>query len=150
MDKNSRTGSRLFFIEFLIVLFFFLIISTVCLRLFVKSHTITMRANALSGAQSTAASVAAVISSGDGSAQSVASYFPEALAEGEQLTLFFDKDFQAVDSGDNAFYTMTILLNPVSNQEKTGLISVSDREESILYELPVSFHRPLTREEALQ
>ena len=33
MKRNDRAGSHLFFIEFIIVLFFFLIVSTVCLRL---------------------------------------------------------------------------------------------------------------------
>lgn len=147
MDRNSRTGSRLFLIEFLIVLFFFLIISTVCLRLFARAHAITMKANALSGAQTRAASVAAVIGSGDGSARSVAAYFPEALVEGEQLTLYFDRDFHTAASEDHAFYTMTILLS--AGREKRGQISVFDREEELLYELTVSDHRPLTREEAL-
>lgn len=148
MNRNSRTGSRLFFIEFLIVLFFFLIISTVCLRLFTKAHMITRRANALSGAQTTAASIAAVIESGDGSAETVSSYFPEAIVDKELLTLYFDKNFQTIESRDGAFYTMTVSLNP--GREKTGLISVSDREQNTLYELSVSSHRPMTREEALQ
>lgn len=148
MNRNFRTGSRLFFTEFIIVLFFFLIISTVCLRLFTKAHLITMEANALSGAQTMAASVAAVMGNGDGSAQSVASYFPEAQVEGEQLTLFFDRDFQPVLSEDPAIYTMTVLLD--NSREKAGLISVSDQKGNLLYELPVSIHRPLTREEALQ
>ena len=60
MKKNSGKGSRLFLIEFLIVLFFFLIISTVCLQLFVKAHLITRRSEALSHAQAAAASVAAL------------------------------------------------------------------------------------------
>lgn len=148
MNKNSRTGSRLFFIEFLIVLFFFLIISTVCLRLFARAHMITRRANALSGAQTTAASVAAVIGGSDGSAEAVSSYFPEAMVDGEQLTLFFDRNFQAIGSPDDAYYTMTVTLEP--GREKNGLISVSDQEQSILYQLSVSSHQPVTREEALQ
>lgn len=61
MNKDNRTGSRLFFIEFLIVLFFFLIVSTVCLRLFARAHMITQRADALSHAQAAAASAAAAV-----------------------------------------------------------------------------------------
>ena len=48
MKKQNRTGSRLFFIEFLIVLFFFLIVSAVCLKLFAHAHQITERAEAFS------------------------------------------------------------------------------------------------------
>lgn len=59
MKRTSRTGSRLFFIEFMIVLFFFLIVSTVCLRLFARAHVITRNADMLSHAQAAASSVAA-------------------------------------------------------------------------------------------
>lgn len=148
MNKNSRTGSRLFFIEFLIVLFFFLIISTVCLRLFSRAHLITRQANALSGAQAAAASVAAVLAESDGTPDAVAAFFPEAVIDGNELLLFFDKDFQQVQTSDTAFYTMTAVL--ASGRDKTGLITVSDREQALLYELSVSFHQPLTRKEALQ
>ncbi len=61
MKRSKRTGSHLFFIEFIIVLFFFLIVSTVCLRLFAQAHGITQRADALSHAQAAAASVAAAV-----------------------------------------------------------------------------------------
>ena len=59
MKRKNRTGSHLFFIEFIIVLFFFLIVSTVCLQLFTRAHVITKRADTLSHAQAAAASVAA-------------------------------------------------------------------------------------------
>ena len=61
MKKQNRTGSRLFFIEFLIVLFFFLIVSAVCLKLFAHAHQITERAEALSRGQAFAASIVEVL-----------------------------------------------------------------------------------------
>ena len=57
-STSNHSGTRLFFIEFLIVLFFFLIISTVCLRLFVQSHSMTKHTEELFQAQEAAASVA--------------------------------------------------------------------------------------------
>ncbi|MCC8065673.1 MAG: hypothetical protein LIO94_01025 [Clostridiales bacterium] len=62
MRKENTGNSRLFFVEFLIVLFFFLIIGTVCLRIFAASHKITQNADALAHAQSYAASIAEVLS----------------------------------------------------------------------------------------
>lgn len=61
MKKTNRTGTRLFFIEFLIVLFFFLIVSTVCLKIFVHAHQITKQAEALSRGQALASSMAEVL-----------------------------------------------------------------------------------------
>jgi hypothetical protein len=148
MNRNHRSGSRLFFIEFLIVLFFFLIISTVCLRLFFQAHQITVRANARSGAQAAASSVAAAISSGDGSVQDITDFFPGATAEDDTAWLFFDKDFQMIEDAASASYLMTV--NFPSGAEKTAQITVSDYFHETLYELSVSFHQPLTRKEALQ
>ena len=120
MKENKRTGSHLFFIEFIIVLFFFLIVSTVCLRLFARAHGITQRADALSHAQAAAASVAAamedVLTASSGSSsekataadamkntlESVAEYLPGASLSSlpddpsgrEGLIIFYDKTFK--------------------------------------------------------
>ena len=63
-STSNHSGTRLFFIEFLIVLFFFLIISTVCLRLFVQSHSMTKHTEELFQAQEAAASVAELLKAG--------------------------------------------------------------------------------------
>ncbi|MCD8346803.1 MAG: hypothetical protein LUD16_02405 [Lachnospiraceae bacterium] len=73
MKKQASDRSRLFFIEFLIVLFFFLIIGTVCLRVFAAAHRVTQDADALAHAQSTAASIAEVLEAGE----EIEDYFPE-------------------------------------------------------------------------
>ncbi len=173
--KNQNAGrSRLFFIEFLIVLFFFLIVSTVCLRLFVKAHRITQDANALAHAQSAAASVAEALSAGEGTQEEVAGYFPDAiadhmaaendsgdasvdpgLADGDStvedaytLTLLYDRQFVSCDSQEQAYYTLTAAVTLRGN-EKSADISVCDAGQKELYSLSVSFHTPLTREEAM-
>ena len=64
MHKKLTGNSRLFFIEFLIVLFFFLIISTICLKLFVQAHKITVDSENLSRAQNLAASAAELLLAG--------------------------------------------------------------------------------------
>lgn len=194
--KNQNAGkSRLFFMEFLIVLFFFLIVSTICLRLFVKAHQITQNANALAHAQSAAASVAEVLSNGHGTAEEVAAYFPEAAvkttseqnkgnsgsednsgimtenaAEDESnskasvssetiadnapsedsytLTVLYDREFVPCDSKQQPYYTLTAIVTLPGN-EKTADITVYDARQNAIYNLSVSFHTPVTREEAL-
>ena len=141
MKKNSGKGSRLFLIEFLIVLFFFLIISTVCLQLFVKAHLITRRSEALSHAQAAAASVAALIESGNDTPEKAASYFPEA-------SIAYSSDFRTC-TPEKAAYTLKVLMTE-NGQEVLSDITVTEKDHSVLYELSVSFHRPFTRKEALQ
>ena len=148
MKKISGKGSRLFLIEFLIVLFFFLIISTVCLQLFVKAHLITRRSEALSHAQAAAASVAALIESGYNTPEKAASYFPEASIESDGFSITYDSDFRTCTS-EKAAYTLKVLMTE-NGQEVLSDITVTEKDNSVLYELSVSFHRPFTRKEALQ
>lgn len=153
MKRNSRTGSRLFFIEFLIVLFFFLIISTVCLRLFTRAHTITQRSDALSHAQTVASSVAAVIESGStdvvsGILENATAFFPDASVTEDGFFITYDQYFDPCPA-EKAFYTLTLTLES-TDREISADIVVQNYDHSVLYELPVFFYIPMTREEALQ
>ncbi len=124
MKKNNRTGSRLFFIEFLIVLFFFLIVSTVCLRMFARAHTITRRADALSHAQAAASSAAAVFENictdpdgvtGGSDAQAIldlaAGLLPGAEVYTDGLCIFYDSEFQPC-AIEEAAYALTAAVQP--------------------------------------
>lgn len=142
----KKTGSRLFLTEFLIVLFFFLIVSTVCLKLFVRSHEITEGAAALSHGQTMAASAAAVLAECDGSAAALASYFPAAEISGELLTMYYDRDFQPC-TAESAQYTMTVSTDCTDHQKRASIQFFS--KDSMIYELNVTAHQPLTREEVL-
>lgn len=152
MRRANRSGPRLFFIEFLIVLFFFLIISTVCLRLFAGARQITQKAGALSDAQTFAAAVAEAIEAGDGSAMSLQSVFPDGQdASGTESStvfcLYFDQDFHSC-AEKRASYTLTAVI-AVENRWKTGAVTVAAKDGTTVYELPFSFYRISTREEAL-
>ena len=80
-STSNHSGTRLFFIEFLIVLFFFLIISTVCLRLFVQSHSMTKHTEELFQAQEAAASVAELLEAGGDSVSVLLTAYPEAVLD---------------------------------------------------------------------
>lgn len=169
MKKNARTGSRLFFIEFLIVIFFFLIISTVCLRLFAAARLTTQKAGALSHAQQTASSIAELVESGIDSAKELPEYFPDdvyeisdrtgsadssdigsassdagsdAAATTTSIIFYYDRDFTSC-SKEDAFYTVTASIT-VSGQQKQADIVAKDRDGAVIYELPVTFHVPMT------
>ena len=148
MNRNSRTGSRLFFIEFLIVLFFFLIISTVCLRLFVKSHTITQHSEALSHAQAIAASVASVIEQGAITPTEAASFFPDASVTSDGFFITYDNDFVPC-SAESASYALTVVMTQQDHTLRAD-IQIENKKHELIYQLPVSFHLALTRKEALQ
>lgn len=160
MKRNSRTGSRLFFIEFLIVLFFFLIISTVCLRLFAQAHSVTQHSEALSHAQVLASSVAAVIEEGKDAApiaaddemaglvESAVSYFPDASVTENGFFITYDQNFNPCPA-KKAFYTLAVTMKLVDRKISADIV-IETYDHSVLYKLPVSFSVPLTRGEVLQ
>ena len=150
-STSNHSGTRLFFIEFLIVLFFFLIISTVCLRLFVQSHSMTTRTEELFQAQEAAASVAELLEAGGDSVSVLLTAYPEAVLDDSGLdpviTICFDQDFHSC-SPKKESYSLTVPLIVV-NHEESATISVCKSSGEVIYTLDVSFHRPLTREEVL-
>lgn len=147
MKRRPRAGANLFFIEFIIVLFFFLIVSTICIRVFLHSYQITQDAEAVSHAQTLAAGVAEAIEGTDGAGESLLALYPQGSFSDGCLTLAFDRDFG--DCGaEAAFYTLTAEID-LSGHYKKADISVTDQNSETVYELSVSFYQPLTREEVL-
>ncbi len=208
MKRQTSGKSRTFFIEFLIVLFFFLIIGTVCLRVFVSAHQVTRDADALAHAQSTAASIAEVLEAGE----DIRDYFPDAVLlagaetdaagaddasnadnadddsnatdesgaadaadadtanNGDNATdavdasdmdiaengrqsqcyqMTWDRDFTVCSgNSDSVFYTLMLQLDTTDHMQTASMV-FTDSSGETLYELTVSYHLALTREEAL-
>ena len=147
--RRSQSGFGLFFIEFIIALFFFLLVSTICIRVFVSAHQVTQKAEALSHAQAISASLAEAIEGSDGHGESLLVFFPNAFLSEDESTLIltFRQDFTECKP-EEAFYTLAADLSS-SGRRKTADITVKDRDQKLIYQLPVSFYRPLTREEVL-
>lgn len=147
----NQSGTRLFFIEFLIVLFFFLIISTVCLRLFVQSHSMTRHTEELFQAQEAAASVAELLEAGGDATRVLLTAYPEAVLDDSGtdpvITVYFDRDFHSCSPKNESYSLMVPLI--VDNYEERATISVCNSSGEVIYTLDVSFHRPRTRGEVL-
>ena len=60
MKRKKQAGSSLFLMELILVLFFFLLTSAVCIRVFAKAYSISRSSLELSHAQSLCASAAEV------------------------------------------------------------------------------------------
>lgn len=146
--NTPNQKSRLFFLEFLIVLFFFLIISTVCIRLFAQAKAISDRAESLSQAQTAAASAAEIL---------IAEYEnPESLlhttyksAEDRTLdiTTFLT---QYANTSTSCIMNITSDQNDTVTQYLIQMYAANSPDGSEpLYELSLDLHVPLTRGEVL-
>lgn len=157
MKKQHSGNSRLFFIEFLIVLFFFLIISTVCLKLFVKAHQITQHAEDLSHAQTLAASAAELLLAGydmqevqeicEAKFECIIDDFSEQeKSETYRLQITESDGIPALAETQIASDTQTSFgFASVRNY----CISICKSDAEPIYELTITVHTPLTQEEVL-
>lgn len=147
MRRKSRPGANLFFIEFIIVLFFFLIISTICIRIFVHSYQVTQHAEALSHAQSLASGIAELLEGSDNPSSDLPVVFPDLQETPEGFTLTYNRQFE-ICPAEEAYYTLFLTL-ALENHEKKADISYTDCKGSVIYTLSVTFHQGLTRKEVL-
>lgn len=147
MRKKYRTGPNLFFIEFIIVLFFFLIVSTICIRVFVHAYLTTQNAEALSYAQAVSSSIAEAIEESRGDEQALLGAFPQMEKEDGHFFLSYDRDFQPCGP-EKSFYTLTLQPEQERQMNKAD-ISVTDSKNHLIYELSVRFCYPPVREEVL-
>ena len=128
--QNSNQNSRLFFLEFLIVLFFFLIISTVCIRLFFQARKTSDSAEALARSQTLAASAAELLIAGQGNSSFLLEQYEPLLSSGAMKI--------TADPTD----TLTHFLIQIKSDD-------SSADSEVLYELSLDLHTPITREEVL-
>lgn len=151
MKKQHSGNSRLFFIEFLIVLFFFLIISTVCLKMFVKAHQITQHAEDLSHTQTLAASAAELL---------LAGYDIQEVQEICEAKFGCSIDDFSEQTNPEAYYLQieesagtTALSETLPSSGFASVrnycITVCKNDAEPIYELTVTVHTPLTQEEVL-
>lgn len=144
MRDQNRTGTRLFFIEFLIVLFFFFLVSTVCLKLFAAAHQLTRQSEALSQAQALAASAVETLEAKQ-----------ESLTAGQSVS-YFDQSFELCSESEAA-YSMTVTVTSEAKPSAaseftvptlyTVTAAITRSDGSSVYTLSTSLHRPLQYEE---
>lgn len=148
MHKKNTGNSRLFFIEFLIVLFFFLIISTICLKLFVQAHQITADSEKLSRAQILAASAAELLLSGYEA--------DEACSVCQKQADAYSSEQEPTAANSLASNALCIQITDTSDSKTEAdpscreyLIHICQTDGELIYQLPLTVHHPLTQTEVL-
>ena len=133
MNRSPAKRSSLFLMEFLIALFFFLLVCAVCIKIFTKAHTISLEAKELNIA-----------------VQQTASY-AEQLRAGVDLPekdhIYYDRNWNPC-SESNAYYCLStdIISNGQEQSAFLELIRCADNTE--IYSLSFNMYR--TGEEMFQ
>ena len=138
MHRKPVRRSSLFLLELIIAILFFSLAATICVRFFVKSHTLEAESKDLNHAVTSAVSVAEILRSQEEPYACLQSHFPLGERSETSFQIYYDGDWKLCGASD-AVYT-TSLETACKDSILTGTITVSKGEAS-LYDLAVETYQ---------
>lgn len=146
MSTRNSSKSSLFLIELIIAILFFSIGSAVCVRAFVKAHSLSTDAKDLSFASAQVSSMASVLKYTDRSLASIREYFPDAAGSDEEFLVFYDEERTPCGEAD-AVFTMHAEMSEASGMIYAQIFMEREGDDP-LYELKLRFVPQTGGEEA--
>ena len=134
MNKQPTRRSSLFLMELIIAILFFSLASTVCVRIFVKSHTLEQESIRLNHAVSAASSVAEIFRNQENPFEILEKQYPDGIKNDDYYRFFYDKDWSLCNKNE-AIYTVIADFSEDGSFE-TADIQVATSEECI-YDLSI-------------
>lgn len=116
MHRKTVRNSSLFLLELVVAIFFFCLASAVCVRFFVKSHTISQDTHNLDMAVNEAASIAEIFRSEDDVISFLDTHFPDgSIAEDQKgFSLYYNGTWDLSDK-NSASYLLSLDMNTKSD-----------------------------------
>lgn len=140
MKRTLPKRSNLFLMEMILAILFFSLASAVCMQLFVKARTLSQKTSQQNHAMSIAKSAASIFETGDGTLESLLSEYPDSLAEGTKLTIYYDEKWEACSSKE-CQYRMTLKLDQQENGLTLADIQVEDSHHTELFDITASCYQ---------
>jgi len=135
MTRNS-SKSGLFLMELIMSILFFTLAATVCIQMFVKSHTLSEESVSLNHAVIICQGLADSFYGTDGDLTLVSDMFENSKSNQNHITIYYDENFETTtQKTDNGFRAEGIL-----KQEKENLLTfeisfISNYNETVIYSL---------------
>lgn len=123
MNRKPAKRSSLFLLELIIVILFFSLASAVCVRFFVKSHTISQDTTTLNMAVNQVSAYAELFLSD--------SDFAEELVNDAHSTVYYDGDWQTCSEDDAVFSLQITIAEDENFQNGTFSMNQMDSENQI-------------------
>ena len=134
MREHNRNGSKLFLTELMIAIFFFSIITAVCVQLFADAHVMSKKSEELTQSVNIASNVAEYYMVWDGEQDSWDEVFPAGKWEQSSWSIAYDDQWQPCSEGDSYLAEMKL---EKSGRLQTAFIVVKDNQGNELYSLEV-------------
>lgn len=143
MNKNLSKHSSLFLLELIAAIFFFCLAGAVCIRFFVKSHTLSQDTRNLDMAVNEASSAAELFKSEDDLLTSLEEYYPDGKISKDRTTytIYYNNDFEPCKKSDEKFVlTVTLKEKDVFILSTIKVVRLTDKKE--LYTLETEKYVP--------
>lgn len=134
MSRQPAKRSSLFLMELIIAILFFSLASTVCVRIFVKSHTLEEESIQLNHAISAATSVAEIFRNQENPFEILEKQYPDGIKNNNYYQFFYDEDWSLCDKNE-ALYTVTADFMKDGSFESADIQVISS--EQCIYDLSV-------------
>lgn len=134
MNKQPSRRSSLFLTELIIAILFFSLASTVCVRIFVKSHTLEQESIQLNHAISAASSVAEIFRNQENPFEILEMQYPDGVKSDNHYQFFYAKDWSLCNK-DEAVYTVIADFAKVSSFEIADIQVITSKQS--IYDLSV-------------
>lgn len=144
MNKYRHPKSSLFLMEIMINILFFVLLTTICLQLFFKAHTLSENTTVLHRAVSACTSIAEVYQSNSDGEEVILTIYPDAIALKKTLLIYYDKQFLPCKETESAY--RAVLIDDES-QHTVDISFYAQDEAEPLYVLSVSSYLPQTLNE---
>lgn len=134
MNNQPSRRSSLFLMELIIAILFFSLASTVCVRIFVKSHTLEQESIQLNHAVSAASSVAEIFRNQNNPFNVLEKQYPDGIKNDNHYQFFYDKNWSLCNKKD-AIYTVISAISKNSVFEIAEIQVVTSNQ--CIYDLSV-------------
>ena len=103
MQPQPSRRSSLFLLELIIAIMFFILASTVCVRLFVKSHTLENKSTEQNHAINSAVSIAEVFRNQSDPVLFLQNQFPLGSKNTSDFSIYYDNDWLPCSSSESQY-----------------------------------------------
>lgn len=132
MRNQGESNSKLFLTELMISIFFFAVITALCVQLFTDAHLLSRQSEKLTSAVKMASDVAEYYNAWDFDQESWQEVFPQGCWEGNTWKLFLDeKGIPCMEKGQ---YQLEMQLQENGNLKEAHII-IKDEQEKEIYTL---------------
>lgn len=143
MHKYRHKQSSIFLLEIMLNIILFSVLLIISLQFFVKTETLTVKTTQLHNGVTLCSNVATIYE--EGGTELIRKEFPNSLQTSQQIIIFYDKNFNLCEKGQNYFKLQISTIEFNEGLEKSTISCLNDQNQTI-YSIDVCHYTSLKSE----